>query len=188
MPFFNTPQLTNATTSGPEGLLGYADDLDAQTMRDRLALATRYLANWYAATKGSDNQDVWWARIDQLRAEVEGSYSEMSQDANTYFAGKTAIANYNQASNDWNSLYNDITLSIDASQLSVINALPDLPSAILQAPGVILPQIGNELGKIIGGTLGQFLRQTWPYLIVAGAVGLVYVFRGPLSKLAGKVV
>jgi hypothetical protein len=185
---FSTPQLDNATTSGVENLLGYADDLDAQTMRDRLALATRYLANWYKATKGTDDQGVWWQQIDTLRASVESVYKEMTDPANSFFAAKSTIGHYNDAANAWSDLWRRITLSIDANQISLMSALPDLPSAILEAPGVILPQIGNELGKIIGGTLGQFLRQTWPYLAVAGAVGLVYVFRAPLSKLAGKVV
>lgn len=188
MGIFDDTRLMDVNASGPEGLLGLADGLTGQEMRDRLALATLYLANWYKATKGSENQVTWWKKIDGVRGEVEASYREMSDPKNNLFATKTAVANYEQASHDYVNLYNEITFSADANQISLMSELPSLPEAILEAPGTVIPQIGNELGKIIGGTLGQFLRQTWPYLAVAGVVALVYVFREPLSKLAGKVV
>lgn len=177
----------NQTASGTESLLGIADGLSASEMRDNLALSTRYLSNWYKATDGSDNQSVWWGRIDHLRASIEATYKELTDPANTYFAGKAAIADYNAASQEWSGLFRDITFSADANQVSLLSQLPSLVDTIAD-PASWVPSIGNELGKAFGGLIGQFLRQTWPYLAVAGVVVVVYVFREPLAKLAGKAI
>lgn len=168
---------------GPESLLGDSDVVDtAQDMRDRLALATRYLANWYRATKGSDNQGVWWQRIDTERTRVEAAYSELTKNENTYFASRKAKALYNDAARDFPQLWRDLTLSADTlPEPSLLNQAADLATTIWHTPSAIVSDIGNEIGKAIGGALGNLWRQAWPWLLVGGAAYGVYVFRAPIA-------
>jgi hypothetical protein len=169
---------------GVESLLGPDAAEPAQILRDRLALASRYLANWYKATKGSDNKAVWWQRIDAERAKVEAAYSEYSKPENLTFGGRTASALYLNAAQDWPQLWRDLKLSPDTLvEQSLIDSVAD----VFTAPFSVLPTMGNEIGKAIGGALGGLVRQLFPWLLAAGAVGLVYVFRAPLARAASQV-
>lgn len=176
---------------GVEGLLGDwdADELrvDVQTAVDRLALATQYLANWYKATSDSSNKDVWWQKIDTLRRKVEDAYKLLTPWVGKSFPKRDAVDAYKAAAISWPGLWRDLSLSPDLIDVSLLSQTADFGETLFRTPGLLIPQIGNELGKIVGGTLGNFLRQTWPYLAVAGGLGLVYIFRGPLMRLASKV-
>jgi hypothetical protein len=182
-----------ATDVGVESLLGDwdADDLavDVQTARDRLVLATRYLANWYAATKDSDNKAIWWQKIDDLRTRVEAAYAVLSKPENTGpFPHPEAKAAYQVAALAWPGLWREITLSGEVNiHFDLIDQAADLLTTIAHTPGAIVRDIGNEVGKAVGGAAGNLLRWTWPYLILAGALGTVYIFRAPILKWASKV-
>lgn len=183
------------TDLGTQNLLGTADGEDAQTLRDRLALSTAYLANWYTATEGSvakslgdvsPDTALWWQQIDAVRAQVESVYAELQQPANLSFPGNKEVGDYDAASAAWSDLYLKLALSIDTVDVSLLDQAASFGQTIAQAPGLLVPQIGNELGKAIGGALGQFLAQTWPYLAGAGLLYGIYLFRRPLAAIAGK--
>jgi hypothetical protein len=174
---------------GAESLLGPDADEDAQTLRDRLALATRYLANWYKATKDSAGQAVWWQRIDAERTKVEAAYSELAKQENTYFAGRIAKAYYMDAAAGWPQLWRDLKLSADTlPDPSLLDSAADLLTTIAHTPSAAIADVGNEIGKAIGGSLGNLWRQAWPWLLVAGGVGVVYMLRKPLALAASKAV
>ena len=172
---------------GLESLLGTSDGELAQDLRDRLALSTRYLTNWYRATDGSENKAVWWQKIDTVRAKVERAYADLLEASNASFAGVRARGDYDDASAAWAQLWRELELSADTIDSSLIYSIADWADTVAHAPGLLAIQVGNELGKAAGGALGAFLAQTWPYLAGAGALGLIYVFRRPLVALAGKV-
>lgn len=172
---------------GLEGLLGTSGGELAQDLRDRLALSTRYLANWYRATDGSENKAVWWQKIDTVRSKVERAYADLLEASNASFAGVRARGDYDDASASWAQLWRELSLSADTIDFSLIDQIADWTDTIAHAPGLLVPQIGNEIGKAVGGALGGFLAQTWPYLAGAGLLYVAYVFRRPLVALAGKV-
>lgn len=172
------------TDLGVENLLGIDGTGQLSSdLRESLALATRYIANWYKATKDSDNKDVWWQKIDTERAKVEAAYNLLLQADQNPFPGNTGIAAYSDAASGWPQLWRDLSLSPDTIDTSLLNSAADFFTTVAEAPGLIIPQIGNELGKIVGGTLGNFLAQTWPYIALVGAAGVIYVFRGPLGRM-----
>lgn len=172
---------------GVESLLGPdADGVAAPDARDVLALASRYLANWYKATKGSEDQDVWWQRIDTERAKVELAYKLASQEDSTYFLTRAAKAAYTDAAHDWPQLWRDLKLSADTLPEP---SLIDEVASIVTAPFSILPTLGNEVGKAVGGAVGNLVRQVFPYVLLTGGIIVVYTFREPillgLKKAAG---
>jgi hypothetical protein len=182
-------------TLGTESLLGDSYDLDAQTMRDNLALATRYLANWYKATDSSIAKDlnrtapdtaVWWQKIDVVRRKVEATYQELLAPSQQLFASAQSKADYNDASAAWAALYREMVLSVDTIDVSLLDVAGSYVDTLTTAPAMIVTQVGNQIGKAVGGGLGSFLALTWPYLIGAGVLLGVYTFRVPLAALARK--
>ncbi len=183
---------------GTESLLGDVESeaLDAPTMRDRLALSTRYLANWYRATseqlaktiesRGPD-QAVWWAKIDAERAKVEAAWTALQDPLSQYFAGLPAKRLYQDASNGWAALYRELVLSADTLDASLLDVAASFGDTLFHAPGLLIPAVGNEIGKAVGGALGNILSRTWPYLLGAGVLFGAYIFRRPLVAAVNKV-
>lgn len=172
---------------GPESLLGVPDGEDAQTLRDRLELALRYLANWYRATKGSDNQDLWWGRIDQERAKVEAAFRAM--DPARVFPGRAELAAYNDAAAGFPQLWRDLTLSADTlPDPSLLDRAADIIDTIFETPGYVIDKLTNSLARGVGNGVASIWANLWPVIVVAGVVGLIYVFRVPLAAAAGRLV
>lgn len=170
---------------GPESLLGVPDGEDAPTLRDRLDLALRYLANWYKATKGSDNQATWWAKIDQVRAKVEAAYKSFSPA--DLFLGNDAVALYNSAALAFPDMYRQLALSRDTlPDPGLLDVAADISDAILETPGYVINKLGDSLARGIGGAAGSLVEKLLPYLLLAGAVYGVYLFRAPLLRFVGK--
>ena len=176
------------TDLGLENLLGTSEDDGSPGLRDRLALATRYLANWYRATSSSDNKAIWYQKIDTVRRKVEDSYHELNQPLNLYFLSKQAKVDYDDASASWAALWRELQFSTDTIDVSLIDRVASFEDMLFHAPSTLLPAVGNELGKALGGTLGGFLASTWPYLAAAGGLLAIYIFRAPLARLAGRPV
>lgn len=172
-----------------------ADDDGSPGLRDRLALSTRYLANWYKATSATlgpygasaQTQAVWWQKIDSVHQKVQDTYNELLQPLNLYFLSPQAKADYNAASSAWAELWRELELSTDTVDISLIDQVASFADTLIEAPSLILPSISNSLGKAIGGTIGAFLAQTWPYLAGAGLLYGIYVFRRPLVAIIGRI-
>jgi hypothetical protein len=173
-----------ATDLGVESFLGDADadGLGNADAREKLALSTRYLANWYKATSGSDNKDVWYQKIDALRNKVETLYSQLTADDNP-FLSPVEKSDYNAASGAWADLWRQLTLSEDTVDISLLSQAADFATTAIKAPTVIIPDIMEQLGKLVNDSVGKFFAQIWPVLTVVIIGGVVYVFRKPLSKL-----
>ncbi|HYD01794.1 MAG TPA: hypothetical protein VEB22_11260 [Phycisphaerales bacterium] len=172
---------------GPENIFGTPDGEDAQTLRDRAALALLYIANWYKATDESESRAIWWAQIDQVRAKVENAFRLV--DPAQIFPGRTAKAAYIEAANSFVDLWRKLTLSADTlPQPSLIDRAAGYLEALGEAPLTLVPQITNAITKAVGGALGAALGNLWPYLAIAGAGLLVYTFRDALGLVARKAV
>jgi hypothetical protein len=173
-----------ATDLGVESFLGDADadGLGNADAREKLALSTRYLANWYKATSGSDNKDVWYQKIDALRNKVETLYAQLTADDNP-FLSPVEKSDYNAASGAWADLWRQLTLSEDTVDISLVNSVADFASTAVSAPGVIIPDLFEKAGSLINDSVGKFFAQVWPVLTVIVIGGAIYVFRKPLSKL-----
>lgn len=177
-----------ATDLATESFLGDADadELGNSDARDKLALATRYIANWYKATSGSDNKDVWYQKIDALRSKIETLYSQLTNDQNP-FLSPVEKSDYNTASGAWADLWRQLTLSTDTIDVSLISQAADFVTTTLRAPGIAIPNFFQSVGGIINDSVGKFMAQVWPVLIIVTIGGIVYVFRAPLSRLASGV-
>lgn len=172
---------------GPESLLGIPDGEDAPTLRDRLDLALRYLANWYKATKGSDNQDTWWFKIDQVRAKVETAYKSFSPA--DLFLGKDAVAKYNDAALAFPQLWRDLNLSRDTlPDPGLLDVAADIADTVIETPGYVISKVGDSLARGIGGAAGSLVERLWPYLLVAGIVLVIWLFRKPIAEMTGASV
>jgi hypothetical protein len=174
---------------GVESLLGPdAEGELSQDLRDRLALASRYIANWYRATKGSDDEAVWWQRIDAERAKVDAAYRALNTADNYTFPGMKERALYADAAMGWPQLWRDLNLSADTlPSPGLLSSAADLVTTIAETPAAIIPFIGDQIGKAAGGAAAKIWDGAWPLIVVVAGVGLVYVFRAPLVRLAGKV-
>lgn len=165
---------------GPESLLGIAEGEDAPTLRDRLDLALRYIANWYKATKGSDNQDIWWAKIDQVRAKVETAYHSFSPG--DLFLGKDAVRLYNDAAAAFPGLWRELNLTRDTlPDPGLLDVAADIGDAVLETPGYLINKVGDSLARGIGGAAGSLVERLWPYLLVAGIVLAIWLFHKPIE-------
>ncbi len=164
---------------GASSALGTGDGELAGDLHDRLDLALQYIANWYRATKGSDNQDLWWAKIDQVRAKVENA--ERLITAAEVFPTADQVALYNDASSSYASLYTELYTSADTlPQPALIDQAADLVTTIVEAPSTFITYAAGLIGKTAGDAAKQFFLGAWPVLLVGAVV--VVVFRKPLAK------
>jgi hypothetical protein len=160
---------------GASSVLGIADGELTADLHSRLDLALQYIANWYKATKGSDNQDVWWTQIDQVRAKVDDVFPSSSE-----------VAMYNDASASYAALYTQLYASYDTlPQPALIDQAADLATTIVQTPSYVITWLAGLVGKTVNDAAKNLFLEAWPVLLVAGAAGVLYLFRRPLSRLTG---
>src|SRR6185369_14817323 len=100
-----------AVNLGPSALLTDAEGETVADTRARLDTALKYISNWYKATDGSDDKDMWWGQIDQVRAKVEAA--EKAFDPAKVFPGKSELAAYLDAQLAFADLWRQLNLSID---------------------------------------------------------------------------
>ncbi len=164
---------------GASSVLGTGDGELAGDLHDHLDLALQYIANWYKATEGSDNQDLWWAKIDQVRAKVENAERQITSVE--VFPTASQVALYNDASSSYASLYTDLYTSADTlPQPALIDQAAGLVSTIVEAPSTFITYAAGLVGKTLGDSAKAFFIGAWPVLLVAGVA--VIVFRKPLAK------
>jgi hypothetical protein len=159
-----------------------ADELGNQDARAKLALATRYIANWYKATSGSENKDVWYQKIDSLRSGVQTLYTQLTADGNPFLSTQQK-SDYNAVSGNWADLWRQLMLSTDTIDRTLMSQAADFVTTTLNAPGIAIPAIFQSVGGIINDSVGKFMAQVWPVIIIAGVAGGIYLFRAPLSRL-----
>lgn len=164
---------------GASSVLGIADGEASADLHDRLDLALQYIANWYRATKGSDNEDLWWAKIDQVRGKVETAERQIT--ASEVFATKAQVNLYNDASYAYAGLYTELYTSADTlPQPALIDQAAGLVTTIIETPSTFITYVAGVVGKGAGDAAKQFFLGAWPVLLVAGVA--VIVFRKPLAK------
>lgn len=174
--------MSDAPALGPESLLGPGDGETAQTLHDRLDLALRYIANFYKATADSDNKDVWWGKIDQVRAKVEAA--ERALNPSLVFPGNHEIALYNDAAADFPALWRELYLSPDTlPHRDLLELAGDWLDATIEFPTYIITKVADQAGKALGDGAKKFIYEAWPFLLAAGVGLLAYAFRAPLGRL-----
>lgn len=165
------------------GVLGRADGELSGDLHDRLDVGLTYIANWYKATKGSANQDTWWTKIDQVRAKVETAERTITSD--DVFPSSSEVALYNGASDAYAGLYMELYTSYDTlPQPALIDQAADLASTIAEFPSYVVTKAAGLVGQTLGDSTKALFIGAWPFLLVAGIVGGVYLFRKPLGRLA----
>ena len=177
----------DVTGLGPQGVLDDPTGQDAQTLRNKLDVALAYIANWYKATKGSADQDVWWTRINQVRALVETA--ERAMDPGIVFPGKTEIAAYNAAAPAFVQLWQDLTLSSDTlPHPELLSQIADYLTTTIETPFTLVRTAANAAGDAAAAlnlNLGKAVRDAifalWPLLAIA-AGGVILYFGAPLIK------
>lgn len=194
---------TNARVFAPsvESTLGFADGTPNDELRARLLTATRYCASWFQAVQSGDavsdtivardnNSVMFSQRIADVLDEITATLAQLPPDG--LFPGNDAVAAYNQTSADFAQLYRDLALSADSlPRPDLLTQLGDIGSAFLNAPvaaaKTLAEQIADAIRKLLGNTAAAVWHALWPWLLVAGAAGAVYVFRRPLGRALGKV-
>ena len=175
---------TDTPSLGASSMLGRGDGELSADLHNRLDVALTYIANWYKATKGAANQDVWWTKIDQVRAKVENAERTITSD--DVFPSKTEVALYNDASDSYAGLFTELYNSYDTiPQPALLDQAADLTGTIVEFPSYVVTRAADLVGRTIGDSAKALFVQTWPVLLVAGVVGGVYLFRRPLARLAG---
>jgi len=171
---------------GVGNFLGTGDGEQSADLHARLDLALQYLANWYKATKGSDNQDLYWAQIDDVRAKVE--LAERTINPANVFPSNSEVQLYNDASAAFADEYQTLALTADTlPQPSLLSQAADVTTTIIEMPSTIITKLANVVGTGLGDAAKQFFVKAWPFLLAGGVVLGVYVFRRPLLRLAGSV-
>ncbi len=169
---------------GVESLLGIPDGEDAPTLRDRLDLALRYIANWYKATSGSDDKVIWWARIDQTRARVEAAYKSFSPA--DLFLGNEAVGLYNDAALAFPAMWRELALSRDTlPEPDLLDVAASFADTILETPGYLVNKFGDSLARGIGGAAGSLVEKLWPYALLVGAGAAVWYFGPSIARGLG---
>lgn len=166
--------MTPAEDLGPESVLQDAEGTPATEVRDRLGLALRYIANWYKATRESDDRATWWAKIDACRVKVEEAFAAM--DPTKVFPGNAELAVYHEAQLAFPALWRELTLSVDTlPHPDLIDKAASYLETLVQLPQIVIPDIGDWLARLVGGTLGRILEQLWPWLALAGGGVFLYL-------------
>ncbi len=181
----------NAASFAPsvESTLGFAD-APTDELRGRLINAFRYTASWFGAVEGSDSVATWSGRISDVMNEITATLALIPPGG--VFAGNDAVAAYNKTSTDFAQLYRDLALSSDSlPRPDLLTQLGDLGSAFIDAPvaaaRILAEQTANGVAKVLGNTAAAVWHSLWPWLLVVGAAGAIYVFRAPLGRALGKV-
>lgn len=170
---------SSAPDLGTSSILGTGDGELAGDLHDRLDLALQYLANWYKATDGSDNQDLWWAQIDQVRSKVETAERQITSAE--VFPTSSQVAMYNDASSSFAALYEQLYSSYDTlPQPALIDQAAGLVTTIIESPSTFITYAAGLVGKTAGDAAKAFFLGAWPVLLIGGVA--VIVFRKPLAK------
>lgn len=165
------------------GVLGRGDGELAGDLHDRLDVGLTYIANWYKATDGSANQATWWTKIDQVRGKVENA--ERTITSAEVFPSSTEVAMFNDASDAYAGLYLELYTSYDTlPQPALIDQAADLASTIVEFPSYVVTKAAGLVGQTLGDSTKALFLGAWPFLLAAGVIGGVYLFRRPLSRLA----
>lgn len=166
---------------GPESLLGIPDEQTASDLHDKLDLALQYIANWYKATKGSDNQNVWWQKIDATRAKVENA--EKLMDPNKIFPGNKELAAYNDAASSFINTYHDLQFAPETlPQPGLIDTAADVVDTVFETPGYLAGKVATAIGDVAGAAgqaagsaVRNFIYAAWPALVVAVILLVGYI-------------
>jgi hypothetical protein len=177
-----------------ESTLSFADAPVAE-LRERVLRALRYTFSWADAV--ASNADP----LDMIPSDFEVRVSQM-QDAlrallnllppSDIFPGKDAVAVYEHTSESFAQLYRDLSTSLEGLPARpLLDELGDLGKAVFQAPAAAITAVAesatNAIARALGGTAAALWSNLWPWLLVAGGVGIVYVFRAPLGRVVAKV-
>ncbi len=187
-----------------ESVLSFADGELISDLRTRLTTALRYTFSWQKAlnpgvgvvleTAAGSYDPVaaagFLSRIDDMQTALNALLNMMPPS--DLFPGNDNVAAYNAVSKAWAQLYRDLSLSLTGfPQRALLDQLGDLGSALLNAPVAAAKSMAQELtdaiSRLLGNTAGAIWANLWPWLLVAGALGLAYVFRAPLLRAVGKV-
>lgn len=157
--------------------IGFPDDFDpAPELRKAMTKILQAVETWQKAVKGSDNESMWFARIDEVRKKAKNVYNIMSDEL--VFPGKSQQAAYNDAVKAYLDLNDDIQFSKDTlprpdlldQAASFVDSLKDFPSEIIKGIGDASKKAADALGDAFNGTATEIVKKLWPW-----AVGLILV-------------
>lgn len=159
---------------GPSALLIDAEGNPIADTRKRLDLALRYISNWYRATDDSDNKGIWWAKIDDARAQVEAAFTAM--DPSKVFPGNDELSAYHDAQLAFADVYRQLSFSADTlPKPELLDLAADFVDTLTETPGIIVTTIVDKLTKGAGDAVGKAVKNLWPVLVVAGVLGGGYL-------------
>lgn len=188
--------------AGVESTLSFADAPVAE-LRERLIRALRYTFSWSSAVGGGGNllevasggpspidAAIWQTRIDDVQKALR--FVLASMPLSDVFATTEAKGAYEHVSEGFAQLYRDLALSRSTlPRPDLLEQLGDLGKALFDAPAAAITAAAetasNAIARALGGTAAAIWSALWPWLIVAGVAGTVYVFRAPLLRAVSKV-
>jgi hypothetical protein len=195
---------TDLYPTSVESLLSFADGELITDLRDRLKMALRYTFSWQQAitpgagvvleTAAGSYDPIaaagFLSRISDMQAALNALLNMMLPS--DVFPGNDIVSQYNAVSAAWAQLYRDLALSLTGQpQRALLDQLGDLGSAFINAPVAAAKSLAQDLtdaiARLLGNTAGAIWSNLWPWLLVAGALGIAYVFRAPLMRAIGKV-
>jgi hypothetical protein len=170
---------------GPEALLFDAEGEKIDTTRERLSMALRYITNWYEATKGSADKQIWWGKIDIVRNKVENALKAF--DVKKIFPGKHDLALYHDAQLAFPALWRELRYSADTlPKPSLLSKMADFGQTVVETPAIVLKKAAHEAAKGVDKGLSEIFSKLWPWLAVAGlGYGAIKVWE--VKKLSNAV-
>jgi len=200
----SSDEYVTAFGSSVESTLSFADGTPVLELRDRIYTALGYTFSWMQAlSPGSGvvlnvvsgvydpaEASGLAARVSDMQTALKGLYAMFTPEL--VFAGNDAVATYNNVSAAFAQLYRDLVLNKNTlPRPDLLDQVGDVATGIFQAPAAAITAIAekasNGVARALGGTAAAIWSALWPWLLLAGAVGVVYVFRRPLSRALGKV-
>lgn len=184
--------------------VGFPDDFDpTPELRKAMTKILQAVETWQKAVKGSDNEAMWFSRLDEVRKKAKNVYDLMTDEL--VFPGKSQQAAYNDAVKAYLDLNDDIQFSKDTlprpdlvdQAESFIKSLKDFPEEAIHGIGdaatKAVDAIGEELRKLAAslaagasGSAWEVLKKLWPWALGAVAVVVAVEFGPQIVKAVKK--
>ena len=157
--------------------VGFPDDFDpTPELRKAMTKILQAVETWQKAVKGSDNEAMWFSRLDEVRKKAKNVYDLMTDEL--VFPGKSQQAAYNDAVKAYLDLNDDIQFSKDTlprpdlldQAASFVDSLKDFPADIIEGIGDAAKKAAAAAADAFNGTAEEIVKKLWPW-----AVGLILV-------------
>ncbi len=145
-------------------------------LRKAMIKLLQSVETWQRAVKGSDGEQMWFQRIDEVRKKAKNVYDNMTDEQ--IYPGKSQSAAYDDAIKSYLDLNDDIQFSKDTlprpdlvdQAADFVTSLKDFPEDIIEGLGGILKRSSAAAADALSGSATEIVKRLWPW-----ALGIILV-------------